>query len=123
MIRVGMKIPAKRRFIRAALRGLVATNREYLRTGRFPRLYESGVYYKPERKRRGPEDWQTVAELHERGHGDCEDLAAARAAELQEAGDESAYADAVRTGAKRFHAIVVRGDGTVEDPSRKLRRR
>lgn len=121
MIRIGLRVPASRAFLRAALRGLVAVNRDYLSRRRYPRLYESKVRYRRERRGRGPEEWQTVAQLFSSGEGDCEDLAAARVAELQESG-EPAEVDVVRTGKKRFHALVVRGDGRVEDPSKILRR-
>lgn len=120
MLHVGLKVPATKRFIVAALQGLVAVNREYLRHHSYPRLYDAGVRYRTEPKLRGPEDWQTIPELIKARSGDCEDLAAARVAELQEAG-EAADVHVKRTGKRRFHAVVRRGDGTIEDPSKLLR--
>lgn len=101
----------------AALVGLTAYNAEWLRAHpSAPSLYASGVRYKREDK--GREDWQTLPELLARGHGDCEDLAAALAAELQVSGedpDAAAVATHVREGL--WHIRVLRGDGTTEDPS------
>ena len=55
------------------------------------------------------------------GWGDCEDLAAWRAAELRKSGeDPRAHVAVYQSGPRRYHAIVGRGDGTTEDPSRKL---
>lgn len=83
--------------------------------GRIPPLYRAGVHYKRER----PDRWDTCDLVLERGWGDCEDLAAWRAAELRQMG-ENAYADVVHVSARQWHAIVVRADGSREDPSRRL---
>lgn len=104
-----------------ALEGLTAQNAAWL-AGHpsAPPLYESGVRYR--RERRGQEEWRTLPELLASGHGDCEDLATARAAELNVSGeDPDAYALA-RPTRKRglWHIVVARGDGTIEDPSRVL---
>ena len=87
-------------------------------------LYESGVRYQQEK--RGPdgmrrEEWLIVGELYRRGVGDCEDLGCARAGELQVQG-ERAYARAFprRDRKPGWHIKVVRGDGSIEDPSRIL---
>ena len=104
----------------AALAALQTLNELWLRQrferGRpVARLYESGVYYDPER---GTEDWLTIPDLYATGYGDCEDLAAARAAELRVSGeDRGARAVAYRSGPTVWHAVVMRGDGSVEDPS------
>lgn len=66
------------------------------------------------------EEWQNVAELYGAGKGDCEDLAGARAAELRVRRGEPARAIAYRSGPRKFHAVVRRADGTIEDPSRIL---
>lgn len=70
----------------------------------------------------GREDWDPAAVFMPRGWGDCEDLACKRAADLRRAGETSARADTYRSrirpdGSAVWHAIVVRGDGTLEDPS------
>lgn len=70
----------------------------------------------------GREDWDPAAVFMPRLWGDCEDLAGKRAADLRRAGETSARADTYRSrvrpdGTAVWHAIVVRGDGTLEDPS------
>lgn len=101
----------------AALAALQTVNELWLRA--HPRqwvpLYESGIRYEPER---ATEEWLPWPYLLRAGIGDCEDLAAARAAELRFTGEDlHARAAAYRSGPRLWHAIVVRGDGTVEDPS------
>ena len=56
-------------------------------------------------------------ELIRVGEGDCEDLAGYRAAELRMVG-EPARVKIVPTSRGSYHAIVERGDGSLEDPSR-----
>src|SRR5262245_56214121 len=82
-----------------------------------PPLYSSGVRYKNE-----PRDvWKHAADVLHDGNGDCEDLAAYRAAELRVSGeDPGASVCTYQSGPKRYHAVVKRGDGTLEDPSRVL---
>jgi hypothetical protein len=81
-------------------------------------LYRSGVrYQKPGKKR-----WHTVAELYDRGFGDCKDLVAARCAELRFYNHEHATPVVYQTRrAHRYHAVVRREDGRIEDPSRIIR--
>lgn len=81
-----------------------------------PPLYRSGVRYRQER---GTEDWNTAPVVLKRGYGDCEDLAAWRAAELRVMGIP-AHGIVKRTGPKMFHALVLWPDGRVEDPSKIL---
>jgi hypothetical protein len=105
----------------AALRAHVAASvRDIARAARegrpLPPLYSSGVRY----DRRDPnERWQLPSETFARRRGDCEDLACWRAAELWRRG-ERASVGVRRTGPRVLHAIVVRGDGRVEDPSKRL---
>lgn len=83
----------------------------------YPDLTQYGVYRigtpwgheRVNRIRLLPEIWDAESV-------DCDDLAPARAAELWLAGETDAYPDAYHTP-QGFHAIVVRGDGTIEDPS------
>lgn len=99
----------------AAVTGLVLINLAQLRERSFPPLYQSGVLY----KREAGEDWLTIAELFALGFGDCEDLAAARCAELNHAGEAASIRVHV---AQRglLHITVRRADGTIEDPSARL---
>lgn len=80
-------------------------------------LYAAGVRY----MRSDPtERWQLPSETAARGGGDCEDLAAWRVAELRRAGERGARVVVRRTGPRVLHAVVLRADGTIEDPSRRL---
>lgn len=102
----------------ALLEALTVINVGLLEKSSFPPLYQSGVRYRREPK--GSERWKRITRTFRDGHGDCEDLAAWRAAELRQAGELGAVAIALRTGPKLWHAVVWRENGDVEDPSRKL---
>ncbi len=104
-----------------ALEGLTAQNVAWLeRHPSAPPLYEAGVRYR--REPRGVEEWRALPELLASGHGDCEDLAAARTAELVVSGEDPGAFALARPTKKRglWHIVVQRSDGTVEDPSRRL---
>lgn len=82
----------------------------------FPSLYQSGVRYAPE----GPKEiWRDAGAVMVDGWGDCDDLAAWRAAELRLDGRRaSVVLERTRQG---YHAIVVdRDTGEREDPSARL---
>jgi hypothetical protein len=81
-------------------------------------LYGAGIVYK--REPPGREWWQTALDNLVEGEGDCEDLASHRAAELVVFTGEPARAVTVRTGKHTFHAVVLRADGSLEDPSAAL---
>jgi hypothetical protein len=104
---------ALRAHVAASVRDIARAARE----GRpIPPIYASGVRY----DRRDPnERWQLPSETLGRRRGDCEDLAAWRAAELLLRG-ERASVGVRRTGPRVLHAIVVRANGSVEDPSKRL---
>ena len=93
---------------------------EQARAGRpYPRLYESGVRYRPEPP--GREQWQLPWETLKLGNGDCEDLAAWRAAELWFYDRDMAARAILRDwGSGTMHCLVMHGDGTIEDPSKAL---
>lgn len=114
---VTIDVPPTARALRALLGGLVALDRVILRDQELPPLYESGIRYQPEPP--GQERWCRVDEIWRRKYGDCEDLVGARVAELQLRG-EAAFQDVKKSGFRRFHALVRRGDGTLEDPSLRL---
>jgi len=116
---VTIQVPPSRPCLKAAVLGLVALNRAVLRSQNLPPLYQSGVTYRPEGL--GRERWLRADEVFAEDHGDCEDLAAWRVAELQVAGELGASVDIERTGTRKYHAVVRRADGTREDPSRILR--
>jgi hypothetical protein len=100
-----------------ATRAAAADLRAAARAGRrLPAIYESGVRYI---RRDAGERWQTPTETMRRGGGDCEDLATWRAAELRLHG-EPARVIVYRSAPGVLHAVVRRGDGSIEDPSRRL---
>lgn len=110
------------RVLGVLLRALTAANVEYLRTHpNAPRLYRAGVRYQAERWPR--EYWKGVEETLSDRHGDCEDLACWRCAELIVR--EGVRAEPVfryrRIGRLSVYHIVVRlPDGRIEDPSATL---
>lgn len=125
MLHVRVNVPARIPALEALAEGLVRLDEWYLETAldhgiELPALYESGIVYR--REPPGREWWETANDLHSIASlrsGDCEDLAAFRAAELRVfEGDEDARVKVIRTKRGTFHAIVERGDGSEEDPSR-----
>jgi hypothetical protein len=125
MLHVRIEVPPVPEAIEAAVEGLVRLNEWFFRTAaeagvEAPGLYESGIVYR--REEPGTEWWETAADalgVVENRAGDCEDLAAYRAAELRVFEDDpEAAVRIVRTRRGTFHAIVQHGDGTFEDPSR-----
>lgn len=110
-------VPARSAAFDAALEGLTRLDAELMQRGNYPPLYQSGVRYKNE-----PRDvWRHVDDVTKEGWGDCEDLSAYRAAELRVSGeDPDASVCTYQSGPSRYHAVVRRGDGTLEDPSRAL---
>lgn len=105
------------------LETLVELGRADLRRARrqgrpLPALYRGAIVYR--REPRGRERWRSVRHVAAEGFGDCEDLAAYRAAELREGGEAGARAVLVRRGPHLIHAVVRRADGRIEDPSRRL---
>jgi hypothetical protein len=101
----------------AALEGLTEVNQVLLGKKDFPRVYESGVKYdaRPYHK------WIDVQDIVGQGWADCEGLAAWRTAELRHSGeDPDAHLVTYQTGPHKFHAVVMRGDGGIEDPSARL---
>lgn len=124
-LHVRMNIPPIPRLLEAAAEGLVLTNVAlmeiaYERGLALPPLYQSGVVYRKEPP--GREWWETAADLlsvASHRSGDCEDLAAYRAAELRVFdGDPDARVVVLPTSRGSFHAVVEHGDGAIEDPSR-----
>lgn len=76
------------------LRGVVASNRVAIRAAKrkgkpLPRLYESGVEYEREPWPEGVEEFADLVTILRRGWGDCDDLCAARVAELLEDGEQA----------------------------------
>lgn len=113
------------------LRGVVANNRLILKVAKsqgtpIPSLYESGVRYERE-PWTDREEFADILTVLKRGWGDCDDLAAWRVAELQEAGEKADVRIYWRPKAyfspqkpMMMHVQVRRGSGAIEDPSRFL---
>lgn len=83
----------------------------------FPSVYDGALTYEQEPP--GFEIWATTPALYARGVGDCEDIAADRAAELQLAGIPARAVIRLehRTAEGTFwHVLVKHPDGTLEDP-------
>lgn len=112
-----LSLPARSAAFDAALEGLTRLNERILSAVPLPPLYSSGVRYRTEPR----EMWRHAADVLREGWGDCEDLSAWRAAELRLSGeDPGASVATYKSGPRRYHAVVLRGDGTTEDPSRAL---
>lgn len=126
MLHVRVNVPPIPEALEALAEGLVLLNVFYMehaldRGIELPALFESGIVYRREPK--GREWWESSVDilgLVADRSGDCEDLAAYRAAELRVFEDEPAFVRVVRTSRGTFHAVVERGDGEIEDPSRIL---
>jgi hypothetical protein len=119
-VRVLWTVPNNTTALQGALCGLVRVNQEIIKRKKFKPLYKSGVRYVREERMAGePERWLNIEELHAKRKGDCEEITAARVAELRALGiDAQPYVK--RTGPKKFHALVLMPSGKFEDPSRKL---
>lgn len=88
----------------------------------WPRLYDSGVRWQLERdpRRAGGETWLTLRELYDgRETADCEDIAAARAAESTVL-DGLPAVPRVTPVPGGYHIVVEYADGRWEDPSELL---
>lgn len=128
MLAATIRVPSNKPDLDAALEGLVNLNVALMRSaeakGRpIPPLYKAGVHWQPDGAKGKPaETWDTLAIVMRRGYGDCEDLAAWRAAELRFCRGIRARAVVrkSRTPGVAWHCIVQLPDGTLEDPSIKL---
>jgi hypothetical protein len=77
----------------------------------------NAVRWKPEPP--GDEHFDHAAVVLGRGWGDCDDLAPWHAASLRATGqDPGARAFVKKSGPNRWHAVVRRSDGSVDDPSK-----
>ncbi len=105
----------------AALEATTRLNESMLARQEIP-TFEKGLHYgikwKPEPP--GAEHFDHAATVMKRKWGDCDDLAPWHAASLRNTGtDPEAHAVAKRSGPNRWHAVVQRSDGSIEDPSRR----
>lgn len=117
-MRAVMTMPAGARWYEAALEGLARLGEAVYRDDpTAPSIYDGGVRYRREPR----ETWRHARQVLTEGWGDCEDLAAARVGELRARGiDPAARVEVYYSAPRVAHAVVRRGDGRIEDPSRRL---
>ncbi len=121
-MRINVAIPeanVKKPVLDAALEAVTRLNEDMLKQGQTQtsdQLIQQGATWKPEPP--GQEHFDNGAIIGKRGHGDCDDWAPLHAATLRVTGeDPEARAIVKRSGAKRWHAVVQRSDGSIDDPS------
>jgi len=105
----------------AMLESVTRLDQKLLQEGAVPTAKEAikkhGVRWQPEPP--GEEHFDHAGTVMQRGHGDCDDLAPHHAASLRHTGeDPGAKAVVYRSGPMRWHAVVQRSDGSIDDPSR-----
>lgn len=102
-----------------ALEAVTRLNEQMIKAGDTPtdlQLIEQGAKWQPEPP--GQEHFDHGAKISQRGWGDCDDWAPLRAARLRVTGEDPGARAVVRkSGPRRWHATVVRSDGTEDDPS------
>lgn len=102
-----------------ALEAVTRLNEQMIKSGETPtsdELVAAGAKWKPEPP--GQEHFDHGALIAQRKHGDCDDWAPLHAATLRVTGeDPGARAIVRKSGEKRWHAIVQRSDGSIDDPS------
>jgi len=98
---------------------LCAWNCDWLRAHpEAPLFYQAGLRYA--REAPGEEDFQPIPKLYARGYGDCEDLSAARAADLRVRFNVQAKPEVIQIRPGLWHIFVRLPDGRAEDPSAHL---
>ena len=115
------------RAVRILCEAAVLSNRIYIREHKPPALYQSGVVYQNE-PLGPPDELLDIPAILAKKWGDCMHLCCWRVAELRERGEKARIAFVWRRypassknpNLRLFHVIVRRGDGKLEDPSRKL---
>lgn len=122
-MRVNVAIPESQvsaPVLNAALESVTRLNESLLRSDQIPTFSDGlkeGIKWRPEPP--GEEHFDHAGVVLRRKWGDCDDLAPWQAASLRHTGeDPDAVAVVKRSGPKRWHAIVKRGDGSIDDPSR-----
>jgi len=104
--------------LNAALEGVTRLDQDLLRSGAVPTFDDAvdSVRWRPEPP--GQEHFDHAGTVLGRGWGDCDDLGPWHAASLRVTGeDRGARAVVRRSGPKRWHVVVRRSDGSVDDPS------
>ena len=106
--------------LNAGLEAVTRLDERLIREGHAPtfaKAVQGGLRWRPEPP--GLESFDHAKKTVARGWGDCDDLAPHHAASLRVSGvDRAARAIVYPSGPHRWHAVVKRGDGSLEDPSR-----
>lgn len=123
-MRVNVAIPeahVKPAVLNAALEATTRLNEDLLASGKVPTCDDGiagGVRWRPEPP--GEEHFDHAGVVEKRRWGDCDDLAPWQAASLRHTGeDPGARAVVRRVAPHRWHAIVKRSNGDIDDPSRR----
>jgi hypothetical protein len=121
-VRINLAIPeahVKAPVLDGALEAVTRLNESLIKAGASPtshQLIRGGAIWKPEPP--GDEHFDHGAKIAERRWGDCDDWAPLHAATLRVTGaDPGARAVVRKSGPKRWHATVIRSDGSEDDPS------
>lgn len=121
-MRINVAVPeanVKKPVLDAALEAVTRLNEDMIKNGQAPtsdELIQRGAIWKPEPP--GQEHFDHGAIIGRRMHGDCDDWAPLHAATLRVTGeDPEARAVVKKSGHKRWHAVVQRHDGSIDDPS------
>lgn len=104
--------------LNAALEGVTRLDESLIRKGTVPEFRDlvHRIRWRPEPP--GEEHFDHAGVVARRGWGDCDDLAPWHAASLRVTGeDPDAQAIVKRSGPKRWHCVVKRSDGSIDDPS------
>ncbi len=126
-MQIGITVPDdatdedKARAFLAALEASTRAHEALAHAGRLPDLVQmvrtGAVQWRPEPP--GQERFDLASTVTARGWGDCDDLAPWWAAQLRHTGqDPKAKAVVKRSGPRTWHAVVRRGDGSIDDPSK-----
>lgn len=124
-MRINVAIPeaqVQKPVLDAALESVTRLNESLISNGKIPTFEEArekyGIRWKPEPP--GDEHFDHGQTVIKRRWGDCDDLAPFHAASLRVTGeDPEARAIVYKSGPKRWHAVVERGDGSIDDPSKR----
>jgi hypothetical protein len=125
-MRIRLTVPKKHvdeQTLGAALEASTQVAQREIEAGDVPDIYEAidsgSVIWRPEPQKQGFEGFDLPSQVVKRGWGDCDDLAPWLAAQLRDSGDDpDAEAIVYQSGPERWHAVVQRGNGDVDDPSR-----
>jgi hypothetical protein len=119
-LKISSDIPDHTLALEILLEGFVQVAILLIASGAVPPFpHDACVMYRPEAP--GVEDWALPHKVIAQGWGDCEDLAIWTAAGHRYTGsDDGACVKVIRTGASKLHAVVMRSDGKIQDPSYEL---